>query len=291
MAAAEKLLEKVPYFEGGFRRRLAAGGLIVLPTTVGLAIQRHAELKVLGLSGAEVVTSPSVLVTLVLMIYVCGTVSEVFGEIFVARIAGNVAWAASYPFRRVPLEQRLANKLLSYVKIGLLFNFVVPWLIYLEFIKGVFGVSSYSWKDLPSRLSEPASATFHLMPTIVRTAVAAPFGLHGEIAWRYLSASGDADQRSWIRSLESRNKEVLVTLTALIVSLSFLASLFWPRNSPETADSVGQYLGIYAVFQVAAFFLLALFAAYFLTVQKSIISAIEVVALHLPSATEGKSDA
>src|SRR5262249_15237860 len=122
--------------------------------------------------------------------------------------------------------------------------------------RALLGFSDVRWLDPPTILSPRAHQYFESLPESVRKGLQQPFGIHQELAWKFLQGATTTGTQ-WLRSLENRNRDVLTVLTALILGGSLVA-----YRSSATLLTL----------QTLQFGWAVLFYAYFLTVRTSTIT-------------------
>lgn len=268
----DKIVEKIPFFDGTFRRRFTAGGLIVLPTVLfaithyGISISTFGKLEV-----KDILTSPMLAFGLLILIYAIGNLVEMLGEIFIIRIAGNVVWAFWVPLRLLSKSPRLvrylARTLLWYPGFAFLFSYYG--------LKGMIGISDYKWDRLSESLSPDAQCLFDKLPSIVKRSLQEPFGNYGDIAWRYFKASSSQTQREWLSKIESRNKDILAIITALTIMYIFAIIIVGILLGDQDANIEKNIFMLQGLFIVPSF----LFMGYFLILRKSILELLELFSI------------
>jgi len=94
----DRLIEKLPFFDGSGRRRFVSGGLLVVAVLImGWQETIKPEIPEVGLK--EIIASPIIAAGLVLLVYAIGTVVEMIGEIFMVRAASGLFWGMTFPKR------------------------------------------------------------------------------------------------------------------------------------------------------------------------------------------------
>ena len=161
----DAFIERIPLLDGGGRRRLTAGAIVVL--TVLLA---SPELSgwIVNAVETKVASVSLFLAAGALLIYATGVIVELIGEVFLARAVANAAWSyiAAAQFLREQRWHRLAKQL-AWLPI------VVVWgtpraIAY--FVLGLFGGSRWRMRLAP-RLSQQARSFYEELPTAVRGAL------------------------------------------------------------------------------------------------------------------------
>lgn len=259
----DQLAERVPHLDGSFRRRFAAGGLLILPAVVFSSRMAGVSPEDFGLDWKDILSSHVAALGLLVLIYAAGHVVELIGEVFIARTAGNLVWSILAPlqfFQDKPKWLRYSLRAIAWYP-GLAF------LGYYQFFKGLIGISSYKWIGLPDALSVEARHVFESFPSIVQRSLQEPFGNYSDIAWQYLRVNTPKAQKNWINKSESRNKDILTIMTALFILFSAFASLSTEATTPKRATTLA--IG------VALLYFLSL--GYFLVLRKSILGILEII--------------
>ncbi len=272
-STADKIVEKIPFFDGTFRRRFTAGGLIVLPIIIFAITRYEISISTYHLDVKDILTSPTLAFGLLILIYAIGNLAEMLGEIFIIRVAGNVIWAFLVPFGRFSkgpgLARNIARAVLWYIVFGPLF--------YYYSFKGLIGISEYKWEHLSEYLSPDAQNFFANLPYIVKRSLQEPFGNYGEIAWQYFQAYSSQTHRKWLIKIESRNKEILAIITAVIIIyiLSIIYFFIFASNLGVQVDKK-----VLLMLQIILIVLpLFLFMGYFLILRKSILGLLELFSI------------
>jgi hypothetical protein len=240
-----------------FRRRLVAGIIV-------LAALAHPWLKSVSTStlgrNAELATSPVFAVFLIAAAYVVGALVETAGEVLLARVAGNYLWAFVVPFNwfndlRLPFRYML--RLVVALPSG-------AFLAYFYIGRALLGKSDFRWLDPPAIFSSKAQAYFLSLPECIKAGLQAPFGDRQELSWKSLQNSAGPVGAAWLLVLENRNRDALTIVSALIISVSALTF----------SDST--FRGIITIMVS----ILVLFYLYLIALRKSIVDAVEWVAVH-----------
>lgn len=260
MTMIEKIVERIPYSDGGFRRRMTAGAVILLGSA--MALRGNIQSAPLSFEDAkQILSSPIVGIILLLLVYAIGGLVEVIAELFITRLTGNTAWAFIAPtqmYKKFPVFVRRIFQAFTYYP-GMIF------LLYAEWGKALIGKSSYRWHDLEKSLQPKTRNHFKSYPDIVKKGLEDPFGKYGELAWRYFSNHGTDEEKSLARKLENRNKDTLVIVTSLMIATAIIIL--------SSVIMSGKALLIFIQFMmvVPVFFL----GSYFLLLRQSILTVIE----------------
>lgn len=221
MAALDKILDRVPYSDGGFRRRLSAGGIVAISVFYSLSERDIVNLD----SVKEILTSPTFFVVLVLMIYAFGSLIEVLAELFISRLTGNIAWAVQTPNR---LSMKVNKYLRPFVWCLAVYPGIIIWIL-IAFANAFGGRSDFRWTTLKDGLHEEGFKFFENLPKTVKLGLTEPFGEYGSLAWNYLLSIEEGAKTKTLRRLETRNKDILVLVTALSIILAGLFVDFYDK--------------------------------------------------------------
>jgi len=237
----ELLLDKLPYSDGGGRRRFVAGGMFL----IGIAILNWSSFQgVLGtqIQVMDLLKSTVVLAGSVLIVYSLGMIIELFGEVFMIRAASGFLWAFNYPNRKISKSEKYSadNKAYKYIYF-ILYSMLVPLLAWYEFIRGFFGNSSYSITLKEPLLSTEAEKLIESFPDKVREGITMPVGKNSTLAFKYLPDQLVNSQDSlWAKKLISRTKEIsTVTTTLVVLAVIWIVSTnLNDNNSKLTEDMI-----------------------------------------------------
>lgn len=273
MTMIEKIVERIPYSDGGFRRRMTAGAVILL----GSAMALYLNIQSVPLSfedAKQILSSPIVGIILLLLVYAIGGLVEVIAELFITRLTGNTARAFILPiqmYKNFPVFFRRIFQVFTYYP-GMIF------LLYAEWGKALIGKSSYRWHDLEKSLQPKTRKHFKLYPDIVKKGLEDPFGKYGELSWRYFCNNGTDEEKSLARKLENRNKDTLVIVTSLMIAtaimiLSSPELVIMSGSTQDPGEPQGRALFIFMQFMmiIPVVFL----GSYFLLLRQSILTVIE----------------
>ena len=236
----EKLLARLPYFDGSGRRRLV-GGLIFLVGIVLISwdwLKSSFEIE----SFNRVTAIPLVSILCIFLVYAFGVVVELMGEIFLSRLVSGVVWAITMPMR-IARERRKSRFLWVYVLVTIL---CIPAVLMWGLLLGFIGITKYS-QDVASQLTDEANELLCKMPQRVVYGISRPFSEFGEIASKYLIESFDNDRdQKWAAQTLARSKDVLVIVTvAVLLELTWFVTsieerLFYRSDFLATAESAPQ---------------------------------------------------
>ena len=290
-----KLIEKIPYLDGGFRRRMTAGAIVV----ISLIFIFGSDISLTDLLG-KVTTSPTFGILALLIIYAAGGLVEVLANLFATKLAGNMMWliiAPAYMYEKHPRWARIPLRILAFYP-GMLFRFPG------ECIEAMYGRSSYEWRSLEKRLYPDAKEYFRTLPDVVQHGLKNPFGNHSDLSWEYFCNNGSKEEIETTRKFRARSKDTLVIITSIIIPMivmmptimefviSFISSIIYNTVSilpnlvvsisSDLADSIflGVFLFLLLVVPYMILFSGVLLVAYVLIVKQSIISVLELKALN-----------
>ena len=272
----DKLVERIPYFEGDFRRRLGSGVIVVIAILVAVSL-------VSSISAEDMLKflteAPSILILIAILAYMIGHLTEMVSDIFIARFAGNLAWALIAPLTWF-------SSWSSYLKYParticwLFFGLLMMW----YFFRSLFGVSDYEWRSLENRLSKHSLSLFNTLPIVVQTGLRQPFGIYQDVAWNHLKQIADPNAKLVIIRQCAQCRDVLSISGALLIALGILSmvpSINFSFIISEASGS-GEKPLIFA--NVLMYTFLMLLIGYMHTVWKAIITALEVISITLPQA-------
>jgi hypothetical protein len=214
----ESLASRLPYADGTARRRLLAGALLV----VGLAVpNREAIPQALGISYQQMLSSPILLLSAGLIVYVSGTIVELIGSSFLVRIAAGL-FQAFEPLPP-PAHDRTPVSASRAVVTRL---WRVARAVSSGFVLGLMGRQSLNL-SLADRLSPAGRSVFESLPGSVQRGLNDPIGDYRDLAIHYVTHSFRSSRsRQWCRRLISHVADVAVTTTAVItLVVPFAASL------------------------------------------------------------------
>ena len=228
----DKILEKIPYSDGSFRRRLVSGcivliGLLVLFCSGEIASFINGSSK---FDAKDLLTSPIIAGTLLLLVYAIGNLVEMIGEVFLVKGAAGLYSAFSYPAQSTKQEKYYIFHFIGVCAYGL----YVPFLMARNMIKSFLGYKTYEIK-LKTILNKDAMNLCDSFPDSVVSGLSAPVGNDAEIAWKYIvdQFKNESDQK-WARRFISRAKDVLAITTSLVIvffiSILVLFNPFKDRN-------------------------------------------------------------
>ena len=233
LSALDRMLNRLPYSDGTGRRRLVAGGIVLIGIVVfnweavGIAV---GDVEVV-----DIVTSPLIVIGAVLLVYAIGSVIEVFGDYFLIRAASGVFWAIGLPRRVVYGEPTWHGKL--FLGVGAIL--ALPMFSCWSLLKGIFGRTRYSL-DIEHMLTPRANIIFRSLPSKVADGLSKPVGDDAELALKLVvEMMADKADRKWARYLVNRTKDISTITTALfvLVLIAFLSGVIgpWsPRSDVET---------------------------------------------------------
>ena len=223
----DKILDRLPYFDGSGRRRFVAGGIIL----IGIAVPNWDGLQtVLGdVEIGDIVTSPTIAAGALLLVYAIGSLAEMFGELFLVRAASGIFWGLRVPIHVVKYK----NKVLRVTIRTILVVFIGPILSFVFFLYGIIGRTRYTI-DITTLLSQNARKLYEALPEKVARGLRMPVGDDTELALKFIiDELGSEADRKWARRLVVRAKDVAATITALQVVVLYML-----------LSGSGQFLGI-----------------------------------------------
>jgi hypothetical protein len=274
----DKLLDRIPYASGAWRRRLISGVIFcgeILLFTVFVLPSSFWERAAIGRTLASRIDSSILrngpfLILLVLLVYALGALVDVISDGFVVRGVSEMPGIIS----RLPLPLKIA--------IGL----VWPLLLLAAVVKSSFARTTYEL-DLGKRkanaptptkddsfreaLSEDALRFYeNRLHGNVRIGLNEPFGGKAEAAWQALIYLTPDPHKSWTASLDSRNHETSSFLSAALFGTSACVFLY-------VFGSSRHFLG-FALLYGLLWLISYLFLGYLHIVRRSIASMLEFLA-------------
>ena len=310
-----KLIGIIPYLDGGVRRRLSAGTIVLISFTFLFPKSYISILDInLTYSLAKVITSPIFAIFAILIIYAAGGLVEVIADMFFAKLAGNMRWLFTAPkywhekHRRLeklfplkpkaPLTKAPLKNLLFYyfgILLKLLsFYFLVIPLFLIECIKVTYGISSFNWeRGLKRNLSLCAYTYFEKLPEAVRAGLQSPFGNSSDFSWEYFCNNGIKEEIETAKRLRERSKDALVIITSAMIPMIIMMSkitefiFFFVSgiyNTGNTYCDIGLFALLVGPFLIS--FSVLLLLAYVLIVLQSMFSILELKALNKENFTK-----
>ena len=261
----DKVAEKIPYFNGGFRRRMTSGTIVVLSLLpLSNDISKLADY-----------ISAGTLALLFVLVHAIGGVIDVISSLFISRLAGNIAWIMERPKSLRTAKITLRKPMKAFLIVIGYVSYYTVW-AYLKFIIGVvaavFGISFYHWVSLKDQLTDSSSRFVDGYPEIVRLSLKDPFGKRRRFLWVYFAGLGATDEvKSLARRLKARNQEMLSIIAASMIGIYSFLFCFQSSNTSRIEDFF-PFLAIVVI----PFFLLFLFYAYIMFVRQSILTIIEL---------------
>lgn len=212
----DKILDRLPIFDGSGRRRFVAGGIILIGITVPNWDTLQQALG--GLEVGDILTSPMIAAGAVLMVYAIGSLAEMFGELFLVRAASGIFWGLKFPFRTANFN----NKVLRIIIRTILLFTIAPILAFFYALYGFIGRTVYA-TDIVSLLSQHAQERYNIMPDKVALGLRMPVGDDTEFALKFVIDELQSEvDRKWARRLILRAKDVAATITALQVVVLYM---------------------------------------------------------------------
>jgi hypothetical protein len=231
-------LERIPVLDGGSRRRVTAGTIIILAAF--LALPKFQSQVNAAVTKQNVSLSLFVLIG-GLLIYATGVLVELFGELFLARAIGNTMWVFQEATRHA--RERVANanpRHFAQLKYGW-WILVVPegicWLLP-YFVMGLFGGSRWEM-HFPKALTGEIKTVYETLPGSVRTSIESPLGRDSEFGRRALvDQLHNVSLRRWARRLIDRPRDVLALSSAIVFAiLLYLAAVPIPLTVPPALST------------------------------------------------------
>ena len=273
MSTLDKIVDRIPYSDGGFRRRMTGGSIVTVAigiTAWGLFGSQE-RLEYIASSGiGNVMYSPAILALLLVIIHAIGGTIEVFAELFVARIAGNMAWSVQRPRVIVAVKFRAIRGILSFIYFALL-----PFFSMYGLVCAFFGKSLYNWNNIKDHLSKEAVTRYDSFPHIVRQSLKDPFGKRRAFLWIYFGSSDNSnDGMALTRRLDSRNHDLLSVITSVMI-LPVISS-FYLVYSWVSGSSVEEVVALFVLaFYLLSFAIYILLYGYIMMIRQSIVTIIE----------------
>ena len=268
MSKFDKVLNKIPYFDGGFRRRITAGFIVTI--AIAAIIQDGNNLggifKSLLTEGVDFLSSPIVVLLFFFLLFGIGGLVEVLAELFLGRLAGNTAWAFTVP------EWKFMNR--SKIIKPILIIFFLPVNIFWGWLRALQGQSIYKWKRLESELKTETQKQFESYPESVKDGIKDPFGVNGNLPWIYFADNGSTvSARALARKLENRNKDFLTIVTSFLIATVCVLVRF--GDTPIFDLSLESIAFLFGLFYIMPFLISLLLYSYVILVRQSILSILE----------------
>ena len=214
----DKVLDRIPIASGGFRRRMTAGITVSVTMSVAISVSGDIDLtELIGLIDREILFGPGVFVVLIL-VHSIGGIIEVFSELFVARIAGNIAWSFESSKTRASRVAR-ASWVTRVLRPILVWVIGWPRRVGKGICLAMFGKSLYVWENRGAQLSDLGCKKVKEYPQSVQDSLDHPFGRRRSLIWTYFKdcRNSDVTMRA-ARRLDVRNHDLLCIITSLMLS-------------------------------------------------------------------------
>jgi uncharacterized integral membrane protein len=279
MSVIEKVIERVPYADGGFRRRVTSGLIVLVSIGVSFVSVNNASVNLEFY--VKQFSSPTVLILISLLMYATGGLVEVFAELFVTRITGNTVSAYVSTFQSVKKYHFIIRPLAYLIAI-----YAATIKMYYEWAKALVGKSSYRWES-EKELSEHSNNYFESLPSIVKAGFNDPFGEYSELSWKYFSSSETSIEISkYALELRSKNRDMLVITTSIIIALTAIS--FTVSEGLVLSDSNALQ---FVYFQLSLIVLVLFLSSYFILVKQSIKTLLEFAAMRSKPNKSSQQDA
>lgn len=232
----DQLLERLPILDGGGRRRLIAGSIVLLSATL-VFTDLPGDFKAIAEKGSSL---SALLAVGGLLVYAAGMTIEVVGEVFLARAVSNATWSFVSASNYLKLRYSGGARFLLWPLVVALWGSVdaVGY-----FIAGLFGNSKWRM-SLVSRLSPQGEQVYAQLPDSVRKSIDKPLGYNSEFGRKALvNRLNSADDRRWARRQLDRPKDVLALVSAIVIALTLYLSVtrIDTRVSEESFDVIKSY--------------------------------------------------
>jgi hypothetical protein len=256
-------------------RRLGSGG-IILTAIFLIMTQQEAELQSATPGAIELLKSPGLLFYLVLLTYFLGVISEVIGELILARLSGAVVWGFLFPTRQF----RGYPKITQFVCRAFLFLFS-GFAVYLYFFRALVGKEDFVFNY--RKLLSPA-ATKH-MENLRGSAQAGfhkPFGPHNAHAWQEIKIKLSQKNSEWLDRIHGRTSDVLSFMTSIFICL--FALLLSEGGIEEFSEKLSGYASFLTDSDLAAMLLITTYLflgfsfIYLASIKRTTVSALEIYA-------------
>jgi hypothetical protein len=265
----DKVLDRIPYTSGAFRRRLICGvifcGEILLFVLFGpsdtFLTKVSTEITIISKLDLGVLSATQVMILVIFAVYAVGAVVDVITDGFVVRGVSLVPTI----IRRLPIPLKIAA------------GPFWPFLVIVGVVVSTFSRTKYELKlsaaddSFREALSNEALEFYsNRLLRNVQVGLNEPFGGKGEAAWQAVMYLTPDPHKSWTASLDARNRETSAFLSAAFGGT--LACLFFYLFRGSR-----QLLGL-SLFYVILWFISYLFLGYLHIVRRSIVSIVEFLA-------------
>jgi hypothetical protein len=224
---AETLIDRLPYADGNGRRRMLAGGVLLL----GILIPNWSSLsETFTLDPLQILRSPLLIGFVALAVYLAGSVLELFGTLFLVRAAAGLLTAFDVFGTPRGTTSRF-RRLLAILATPVRAMWGVLW--------GFLGFGSVNLR-LEASLSCKAHEVVSRFPSKVILGLENPVGDYGPLAEFYLLREiKSTSTRKWARRQLTRVADIAVSTTAVIAAVvpSYAAAL---KNIPQS-NAPAQY--------------------------------------------------
>lgn len=213
MSDFSEILDKLPYSDGAVRRRIVAGGLFWFLAIAIYSFQYSIPIDTF----VALTKNLGILLVASLVVYATGSVIEMLGEYFFARIAAGLLQALrsldpnSMPVWRPkhwPISYR-ARGLWGIPEYVVNLALILPSCITLA-LMGLFGRSVYRLENLDTTLQLPAS---------VLEGLREPAGRYANVAFFYFTnVIPDEEKKKWSKSQLNRARDISIITTTVLLT-------------------------------------------------------------------------
>lgn len=203
-----KISDRIPYLDGGFRRKVFAGVPVFAAIVIFFTSQSEA-LKATPI----VIDKDNITIALISMIiiFAIGSVVEIFAEYFVKRGVGNIIWCAQLPVKAVNLKTKSATSVLRF----LIYFYSAPFMVIAALVMGVFGYCPY--RLMPTDIvSRKAVTSLNKLPPLIADSFKDPYGDHFDASWRNVAVQLSATNRQIVFAKFASCSDLVTMITTIL---------------------------------------------------------------------------
>lgn len=269
MNAVEKILDQLPYTDGGFRRRFIGGVIFFVVLLIHLAVY-----DALGISAVKntpfhdwlkQIKNLQVLAVFGVCIYAFGSIIDAMAEGFIIRgVSITRRWINwLLPMQRTPGGKRDKTHVLSpfILTVSICMS---PLMITAGTIMSAAGRNPLYKIGLPEKterrlsqapppdkktaqadenepISVEAAQYYKQLPESMQAGLDTPFGDQFEAAWQALIAKTPESHRAWVKRLGTRNRDIACFLSAALLALILSTAVLAAKSGWDYISMLWSY--------------------------------------------------
>ncbi|MGH8490689.1 MAG: hypothetical protein ACREXS_17950 [Gammaproteobacteria bacterium] len=276
MNAVEKILDQLPYTDGGIRRRFIGGMIFFVVLLIHWAVYDALGIvpvkNVALLDGLKQIENLQVLAVFGVCIYALGSIIDAMSEGFILRGVSitrrGINWLLDMD--RISGGTRDKTRVLSFFTFAVSFC-MSPLMVTAGTIMSAAGRNPLHKIGLPGKaeqrinqsplpdkktaqadenepISVEAARYFKQLPESMQAGLDTPFGDQFEAAWQALIAKTPESHRPWVKRLGTRNRDIACFLSAAFLALVLstavsAAQMGWNHESILSSYAILCFLG------------------------------------------------